>query len=347
MEIITTLKSAEIFSIQEASQIGDVRRYAGYLAQELQFTDVEIANLSIVITEVGTNLIKHTPSGGNIIIQTLLNNQQAKIELLALDQGPGIANLNRCLQDGYSTAQTQGTGLGAMQRLADVFDIYSQPDQGTAIVAQFWHKSKVHREMSTSQVTFPTSVGTLSLAMPGETVCGDGWVMFNHQAQGMQTLLISDGLGHGLGAHEATQTAIDTFQTHRHQTILELLEVLHKALRYTRGAALAILQVNGAKNMLAFVGIGNIEGKLITPMKISTLLSQNGIVGHNYRKGQIHTYDLNSKFSLIIHSDGIKNRWNLANYSGLLAKHPSLIAAILYRDYFRGRDDATVWVMSR
>ena len=60
------------------------------------------------------------------------------VEILALDKGPGIRDLERSLRDGYSTAGGAGTGLGAISRLSSEFDVYSPPGKGTALLARIW-----------------------------------------------------------------------------------------------------------------------------------------------------------------------------------------------------------------
>lgn len=347
MEIITKQKSAEIFPIQEQSQIGDVRRYVSHLAMELKFTEVNIANLAIIANEMGTNLIKHTAGNGSeILVQAFEENQQKKIELLSIDKGPGFSNLHTCLQDGFSTTGTSGTGLGAIQRLSSFFDIYTSAPQGTVLLAQVWQPVGPKNSPDQSK-KIRSKLGSICLQIPGESVCGDSWMMLSDANCAQQTILISDGLGHGLGAYEASQTALNTFQQHQEKDIVTLFKCLHKALHKTRGSAIAIAHLDWAQQTLSFAGIGNVEGKLLTQPKNYTLLSQSGIVGHEFRHIQIHTYKITNSSTLILYSDGMKNRWNVESYPGLIMKHPSLIAGVLYRDHKRGRDDTTVIVLNR
>ena len=106
------------FSIQEASQVGEARRAASALARLLNFKATEIEKVAIVTTELASNLVKHT-KGGHLLIQPLEQQGISGIELLSLDQGPGMTNVAACLRDGYSTAGSRGEGLGAIQRSGD------------------------------------------------------------------------------------------------------------------------------------------------------------------------------------------------------------------------------------
>jgi hypothetical protein len=115
----------------------------------------------------------------------------------------------------------------------------------------------------------------------------------------------------------------------------------------TRGAAMAAAQIDASCGGLKYVGIGNIAGHLHTNHGTPGrgLFSHNGIVGAQIRKLQQFDYDCASGGLLIMHSDGLQTRWRLNSYAGLSERHPAIIAAVLYRDFYRGRDDVTVAVV--
>ena len=77
------------------------------------------------------------------------------------------------------------------------------------------------------------------------------------------------------------------------------------------------------------------------------MVSFPGTVGHELRKVRQFTYDFPPGAMIVFHSDGIVSRWSLEPYPGLAAKDPALIAAVLYRDFHRERDDATVVILRR
>jgi hypothetical protein len=74
-------------------------------------------------------------------------------------------------------------------------------------------------------------------------------------------------------------------------------------------------------------------------------MSHNGIVGSNMRKVQEFAHEWGAGATLILHSDGIATRWDVNAYPALMFRHPALIAAVLYRDFARQRDDAMVLVV--
>ncbi len=94
-----------------------------------------------------------------------------------------------------------------------------------------------------------------------------------------------------------------------------------------------------------FCGVGNVDGRVVTADGNRHLVPQNGIVGHTMPRVQPVDIPVPSSARLVMHSDGISSRWRADSYPGLLARHPALLAGVLFRDYARARDDATVLVL--
>src|SRR5690349_12012149 len=110
--------------VAELSQAGEVRREAARLASQAGLGEAECGKVSIIATELGTNLSRYA-HGGEILLRSFRVAGSAGVEILAIDRGPGMPNVARCLEDGYSSGGTPGNGLGAVRRLASEFDIYS------------------------------------------------------------------------------------------------------------------------------------------------------------------------------------------------------------------------------
>jgi hypothetical protein len=125
----------------------------------------------------------------------------------------------------------------------------------------------------------------------------------------------------------------------------DLVTLAHAALRGTRGAALAVALIDTEKGELSFCGVGNIAGCIAHGSTRRHLMSHNGIVGSNLRKSQEFRHEWKTGALLILHSDGIATRWDVDAYPGLSFRHPALIAAVLYRDFARPRDDSLVLVI--
>jgi anti-sigma regulatory factor (Ser/Thr protein kinase) len=330
------LDEQQLLEVRETSDAAEARRVAIRFASK-DFTDLETANVALVATELATNLIKHA-KGGWLIVRGLQQGENIGVELMALDHGPGINDLAGCLRDGYSTAGSSGTGLGAIKRLARQFDIHSIPGKGTVVLARLWAAYPMPRPRAEFEL------GVIHLPMAGQEVSGDGWGV--ECLKDKYSCALADGLGHGPDAAIAAQAALSMAREHRDKAPAEIIERAHGALRSTRGAALAVAEIDAARELLRFCGVGNIAAKIVNNLGIRHLISYNGIVGQEVRKIAQMTYPWSSDSLLIMHSDGLSTRWDLASYPALLQRHPALIAAVLYRDFSRGRDDSTVLVSS-
>lgn len=319
-----------LHAIAQSTHVAAARRAACDDAVRAGFDETGVGRIAIAVTEAATNLLKHA-GGGEILLRRLAGNG---LEVLAIDRGPGIADLAHSLRDGHSTAGTAGTGLGAMRRLAAEFDAYSGGPQGGLVLRMgFWP------QQSAGGTQVPPS-GAVCLPKPGESVAGDAWSLLPlpHGA----AVMVADGLGHGPDAARASQLALNSLHL---GTPASVLEGAHAALRTTRGAAVAAARIDAVHGQLHFAGIGNIGASLVGPGGARQLVSHTGIVGHNMRKVQEFAVPWGPDHLFVLFSDGLATRWDLARYPGLAARHPGLVAAALYRDHSRGRDDVTVLVV--
>ncbi len=326
-----------LLPISDKSQAGDARRQARVWARDSGLSDEPVEQVALVVTELANNLHLHTARGGELLLRKLECDGQFGAEILAVDPSPGAANFSLFMRDGYSTAGTSGTGLGAVQRASRVFEVQSQPGIGTVLLSQIWPK-----DLAASAERW--QVGAVNLAMRSETVSGDSWC-FGERSGGRARIIVADGLGHGPAAAQASRCAIAAFGEQRDAPLTVVMEAMHDALRATRGAAVAIAELDPAQETLRYVGVGNIAGCILTPDKATNLVSMNGTVGVRSEKIQEFSYAWPGGAVLVMSSDGLKTQWTLTRYFGLLNRHTSVIAGILYRDYTRNTDDATVVVV--
>lgn len=321
-------------AISDASQVAEARRTASAIAARNGFGESDAGRVALVATELGTNLIKHG-RGGEMLIGSYDDGDGSGIELIALDRGPGIGNVEACLRDGYSSAGTRGNGLGAVIRQSHMVDIASWPGVGTGLLARLRPGMPTpQREPSHS------GWGAVAVAMPGQEVCGDSWSV---HANGAITLFLADGLGHGEEAAEASVEAVRLFHRFNGHRVPTLLDYVHGGLRTTRGAAVSIARFDPTGHNVAFAGIGNVAGALLIDGTLKRMVSMPGTAGHNARKIQSFDYPF-ERGLIVLNSDGISTGWNFGRYPNIQSVHPTLIAAILYRDFGRRRDDATVLV---
>ena len=325
-----------LIEVSETSQTGEARRKAIACAEELEFDENRCGAIGIAATEMASNLVKHA-GRGSILLEAILDNGYSALRMMAVDRGPGITDLGLAIRDGHSTAGTLGSGLGAIRRLSDVFEVYSGPNLGTVIRADFWKKSA-----KAPRSTIPFQIGVVSEPISGEEVCGDGWAV--RSVAGAVLMMVVDGLGHGMMAHEAAQEAKRVLLETKHFEPERIVQDVHAALKKTRGAAMAIAKVDLEKRVLQFAGVGNIAAGIASPGSSRGLPSHNGTLGQQATRVQEFSYPWNPDNVLIMHSDGLATRWDLEKYPGIWNKHPSIVAALLHRDFCRGRDDVTVLV---
>jgi anti-sigma regulatory factor (Ser/Thr protein kinase) len=332
------MRNSIAIPITEESQVGEARRIAVALATELGFSETDCGKVAIVATEAAKNTVKHACEG-ELLLRSLKTVGGYSLEIVALDRGSGMANVGLCLRDGFSTAGTPGTGLGAIKRLSSFFDIHSMPQVGTALLARL--ESGKNRRESPSNGNYLEN-GVIHLPKAGEQISGDAWAVENLVDKDL--ILVADGLGYGVLAAEASQEAVRVFQENVKLGPKAILEKAHPALKNTRGAAAAIAKIDRTRQTVCFAGVGNISGVIFTDTQTRSMVSYNGTVGHQMRKVEEFVYPWSQHSLLIMHSDGLATQWDLNRYPGLATRHPTLIAAVLYRDFKRIRDDVTVIV---
>lgn len=333
------IRSSTLVTVNDTSQVASARRTAQDCAASIDFSEQATGKVSLVVTELATNLVKH--GGGGMIVIGSDDEQPDVLEVLALDKGPGIASLAAAMRDGFSTAGSAGTGLGAIQRLSQGLDVYTHPGHGTAVFCCIVDEERPPRATPVARDE-ALRVAGICVALAGEHVSGDAW----SSTRGHQnvTIVVADGLGHGQSAAEASTRAIRVFREQERESIEELLQDMHEPLRATRGAAVSIARIHLASRKVEFTGVGNVSGLVIDEAATRRMVSHGGTVGAEMRRVQVFNYPWSESSILIMHSDGLGTSWTLDQYPGLSQHSPALIAGVLFRDFCRGRDDATIVV---
>jgi anti-sigma regulatory factor (Ser/Thr protein kinase) len=327
------LVAQAVVAVVEPTQAGEARRIAVRMAEAAGFDEPSRGEVAIVATELAANLARYAKSG-RLLVQAFDDGDGQTVEMLSIDHGPGIGDVPACLHDGYSTGGTPGNGLGAVRRLSTTFDIHSTPGVGTVAL------SRVRRPADARSNT-AFEWGAISIPAPHETVCGDAWRIV--ERGGECAVLVADGLGHGPMAAEAAIRAVAAFEADPFADGVETVARIHRALGGSRGAAAAVARIGRA---VRYAGVGNISGTLVGDGRARGLASQNGTAGVQIRRVTGFDYDWPAHGRLVMHSDGVSNRWTMDAYSGLAPRHPAVLAGVLWRDYGRGRDDATIVVVA-
>jgi anti-sigma regulatory factor (Ser/Thr protein kinase) len=329
--------SAAAVRVNDRSAIGEVRRAAITAAKHLGLEEEAAGSAGIVATELAGNVLKHG-DGGWCFVEPSDFGGRPCVLIVAADRGGGIANPGLVMTDGYSTAGTPGTGLGAVKRLSLSFDLYSRADEGVVIAARVGRRPA----LGNGRVRAAVETGAVVIPKEGETASGDAWAA-RRSATSIQ-LIVADGLGHGPDAAVAAATAVAAFRGAPMTGAAGIASRVHAALRRTRGAAIAVAVIEPAAGLVRFAGIGNIAGRLVAAGDTQNLVSMNGTAGSVARSVKEFEYPAPAGVLLVMHSDGLTGRWSLDDYPGLSVRDPALIAGVLFRDHARGRDDAAVVV---
>jgi hypothetical protein len=184
-------------------------------------------------------------------------------------------------------------------------------------------------------------VSAICVPKPGEIACGDGWAI--HESSGRTLLAVVDGLGHGPDAAIAARAALDTFAREAGRAApAEIVRQAHGALKSTRGAAVAVLQLDARARQIRIASVGNVIGAVVDGDASRRMLSQNGTVGHALPRVTEVPYPWPPGALVAVHTDGLATRWDIGKYAGLTARDCAVVGGVLFRDHARGSDDATV-----
>lgn len=339
--------------MDDASRVGEARRHAAQAVASLGWSEIDAGRLALVVTELCTNLQRHAKNGRLLVAVRPGHggpDTADEVELISIDEGPGIPDIALAMRDGHSSGSTPGTGLGAVRRLANDFDIHSAVPEGTVSVARVRPAPAAAGGSAALATPRPAlQIGAVCLPAPHETVSGDGWAAAVHGAQAgalaTLTVLMADGLGHGPEAAKASQAATDAFATAPTDDLGEILQRVHRELKTTRGAAVCALRVDTQRATISYTGAGNVMGRVVSGVFDKAIITQPGTAGLQIRKPETNSLELPPHAVTVIYSDGIESRWSQDAIRALLQKDPTLMAAALLRDHTRHRDDATVVVI--
>jgi len=347
-------------AVEDASAVVACRNAGLAMASRLHFPAARADSLALAVTEAASNLYKHARQGA-LLLSVNRDADAPGIDLVTIDSGPGLRDVSAAMQDGHSTAGTLGIGLGAIRRLADFCDLYSVPGHGTALVARFWPVSR-------EPVSREPSIRSAGLIRPiaGEVECGDAFGVL--RTDDAVTAVFCDGLGHGPLAAAAAAAALAAVlgepatgpatamgpatgsasasgpASGSASEPVALLERAHRRMSGTRGGAVAVVQVSG--QLARFAGLGNVAAFILSAGSRKSMLSVPGIAGYQARAFRQFEYEVPPGAAVILHSDGISSRWEVAAVPGVETKDPLLIAAVLLAEAGIHRDDAGVVVLA-
>lgn len=326
------------YPITDRSFIAYTKRDIRLRAGKARFTETQLAEIDLIVSEICTNLVKHA-HGGELWARITANSGDVdSLEILCLDNGPGFEDTATAMRDGFSTKQTLGHGLGSIARLSNVFQIMSRPGWGTVL---YCNKSTLPSATDTGKRKI--DIKAVCVPKTGEKLCGDGYQV---KTQGPRVqVFFGDGLGHGEPAHQVVQEAITIFNETVEHDPAEMIRIIHTKVRKSRGLVCTIACLDVRENMWKVCGVGNIMTRVYTGITYKGCMGYNGVVGMNIPRVLANSV-LNAERNqrLVMCSDGIRSGWEISKSPGILRYDNALIAAYIHKEYSRKTDDTSVLV---
>lgn len=334
--------------------VGQVRRHIAEKSKEIGFSNIAVGEISIVVNELCTNLLKHHSVEGKIIFKRLEINGRVGIEIIAEDKGPGIVNVDEVIKDGISTKGTMGGGLGAIKRLMDSFELYSRTRTnlgkyigyghfwgnngiGTIVITQKWLTSE--SDMGKKEV----KISVMSRPYIGCKVNGD--VYYIKESNNKIIFALIDGLGHGVEANKAAIRANELLEENNYKPLKELLYSVDNGMKHTRGAVIGICIIDKNTKSFQYGSIGNVQLRYILNNKTRKFIATNGTLGITLNtKVNVQQSSYENGGIIIMNTDGISNKLEYDEYLGLPTHNPTVLSNMIFRDFAKDNDDATVLV---
>ena len=327
------------FFISKAAEITLAKRKTRALALKIGFNKNEADEISIVITELGTNIIKHTKRGIITIIQVASRSKNG-IQIEAKDNGSGFDDLEKAMINGYSTFNTLGCGMGTINHIMDELEITSDRKDGGYIITKKWIKP----ETVSGKQKCPFEFGAATRMHPKMSVNGDTFVI--KQWENNSLVAVVDGVGHGMLANRSALKARNYIENHYDQPLTEIFRGASVACRSTTtGVVMAIATFDWVTSVIKFASVGNIETRIHNKTTPISFGLRRGVVGFKMPKILVNNEKWENGSIMIMHSDGLSTRWDWRTVLPFTTQSSTKLAQHLHRTLSKDNDDSTVMVI--
>lgn len=322
--------------VQSPPEIRVAETHARRAAEALGFPARACDEISLVVAELGSNLLRHA-TGGELRLELAEAGGRKGLRVESLDRGPGFADFERATADGYSTAGSLGTGLGTVNRLMDELHYHPLPSGGSRIVCCRWLRA----QPGVTESRFDIGVASRSYRQLAEN--GDAFVI--REGDQMALAAVIDGLGHGKFAQRAAQAARQYVDQHWDQPLEAIFRGVERTCQATRGVVMAIVRFDLKRQTLAYANIGNVEVRVRGGGQPVRFIVRRGVVGQRAPLPKIQEHPWTAGMTLVMHSDGVPSHWSWSDFPQLWAEPSSRAAQRLLSALGRADDDATVVVV--
>jgi anti-sigma regulatory factor (Ser/Thr protein kinase) len=290
MSIKKTFPSIE-FTVKSDEDICRVRSEMIKFASKISLAEKELEELRIVITEISKNIIKHSSSGK---LSISFGEGEEKGVYIVAENPTDNQDTAKIFDDGYSTADSLGIGLGAVKRL--LTDVEVKVEDGKFILTG----KKIFSEKKDSVIQ--TSV--YSRPKPGFKNNGDAYFIKRYEDSAM--VAVVDGIGHGDKASEASKIAVKVIEDKFRDELDQMVLTIHRKLHGSRGCVIGIVRMN-KEGKIEYLGVGNIRTQIYTTERYKRLVSFDGLLGSNIRTLRTDRLALSTPCLIVLHSDGVSS----------------------------------------
>lgn len=324
--------------VTKASDIVLAGKLTESLSTSMGFDELAVEEVTIVSKELASNIVNHADEG-RLTINPIYDGDAVGVEITAEDRGPGISSIDQAVVDGASSTGSIGGGLGTVRRLMDEADIDSsgQGECGVRVTARRWRGSSPATSSETG-----LDLGGATRPIPGYDRNGDAYLIEHGKDQILAGVI--DGLGHGDEAHRASSAAERYVQTHASDSIDDLFAGVERACQSTRGVVMALTRFDSTSRTVEVGAVGNITIRFCQAETSERPISRRGVLGQGARSPRVETVDWQSQSVMVLHSDGVRSRWDCGELDFESGETASDVASDLLRELAKPDDDATVLV---
>lgn len=316
--------------------------------------ETQRSRLCTIAAELGSNMVKFARSG-DLSVRRCRNDREDLVEILAVDAGPGIADVPAAVREHFSTAGTLGLGLPGVLRMADQVHIETGLGWGTRVQARTWLRDRpaarsrltYSRREGHEPVALPLQWGAEIRPYPGQRQSGDA-AAFLPLTNGRLLAVMLDASGHGPRANELVTRLLAVVQRQASGEIPLLLEALHGACRGTSGAAAGAAVIDPVARTLSYAGVGNVRARLVGPangQQAWSGVSRDGVLGDRFPTPFVQQQLISEGQVLLLYSDGVSE--SLRSFRGSLpgASQAAALAWQVVDQCGRTTDDAACAVV--
>ncbi len=327
----------EPVKIENEKSVVEARDLASVIASDLGFDKTECARVALAVSEIAGNTVKHAVNG---TFSIRLSGNKKGLVFSVQDSGPGIRNLKKVMEEGYSSlVSSLGIGLNAAQRAMDDFVIRSKPGSGTRVIM------KKYLPLPEEEIEY----GILSLNDERYMFNGDAFVI--KEFEGDKVLLaVIDGTGNGLHAYEVADFVKKIIKKNFRSDLITILNKCHIDIRKTfdnlliRSCVAGILLLK--PRSLEYLGVGDTSIHVYDNQNKIILRNHKGIVGDTrFPDLRLQKFRCGRKTTIVMCSDGIKPRFTEESLP--LERSAQHIADFIMKNYHQQYGDATVLVAKR